>query len=69
MHPRHPDIHVTVHSENPLVWISEVRQAMRRAGVERAEIQSFSASALSTPDNADTVRSICSSWAVVHRSA
>jgi len=62
--PRYPDIRLSFHSRNPLVWVSEVRQALRRSGATRDEIQRFSASALAARGGDDTLR-ICTAWADV----
>jgi hypothetical protein len=61
MHPRYPEIHVTIHSRNPCALIGAVRLALRRAGVDRDEIRTFSSEAFESSD--DNVRQVCGRWA------
>ncbi len=61
MHPRYPEIHVTVHSRNPCALIGAVRLALRRAGVDRDEIRTFSNEAFGSGDD-DIVREVCGRW-------
>lgn len=62
--PRYPDIRLKVSSDRPLVWVSEVRHALRRLGVDRDEIQAFSSAAIDAgPD--DAVRRVCTAWATI----
>lgn len=61
MTPRYPDIRVAVHSANPLTAISAIRGALRRAGVERREIATFSQQAF-TSEDLDHLRSVCRHW-------
>ena len=61
MHPRYPEIHVTVHSRNPCALIGAVRLALRRAGIDRDEIRSFSSEAFGNTDG-DVVRQVCGRW-------
>jgi hypothetical protein len=56
--PRHPGIEVRVASAHPLVLVGATRQALRRAGVARAEIDAFSAEAFASGD----VPSVCRRW-------
>lgn len=58
---RYPEIHVTVRSGNPLALVAAVRQALRRAGVEKSQISSFSQEALSNEDPGQ-IRQICRAW-------
>lgn len=60
--PRYPQIHVAPKSRNPLVWVSEVRHALRRSGVGRDEIERFSDSAFAS-GRYDDMRRVCSAWA------
>lgn len=62
MTERHPQLQIRVHSRHPLVWVSGVRQALRRAGAGRDEIRRFSEAALSAADP-DQVRQTCARWA------
>jgi|GEM_PF-1222614 len=61
MTPRYPDIRVAVHSANPLTAISAIRGALRRAGVERREIATFSQQAFTSQD-LDHLRDVCRHW-------
>ncbi len=63
--PRYPEIHLRLDSQNPLAWVSAVRQAMRRSGIPRDEIQRFSSAALSIGDDAERAREVCNAWARV----
>ena len=62
-HPRYPEIRLRLDSQNPLAWVSAVRQAMRRSGVSREEIQRFSSDALGAAGDATRARQVCSAWA------
>jgi len=64
MQPRYPQIRVTVHSRNPCAIIGAVRLALRQAGIDRSEIQTFSSEAFESPTE-DRVRRVCSRWATV----
>ena len=59
--PRYPEIRVHVESKNPLALVAAVREAMRRAQVERSEITRFSEEALGEHDD-QMSRQICSRW-------
>lgn len=61
---RYRELRIRVHSRHPLVWVSGVRQALRRAGAGRDEIHRFSAAALGSADPERT-RQICASWAEI----
>jgi hypothetical protein len=50
MDPRYPDLQVSLRTENPLALVSATRLALRRAGMDRTEIDSFTRAALSSPD-------------------
>lgn len=56
--PRYPDLHVSLHTENPLALVSATRLALRRAGTDRTEIERFTRDALDSPDP----RSQCDRW-------
>ena len=64
MVPRYPEIHVRLHSRNPYALISAVRQALRRAQVDAAEIFRFTEEALES-DESRQMRKVCTSWADV----
>jgi len=61
MTPRYPNIRVAVRSPNPLAAISAIREALRRAGVARGEIASFSQQAFACRDP-DRLREVCRGW-------
>lgn len=58
--PRYPRVRVRLRSRHPLVAVSAVRHALRRAGVRDEEVRRFTEEALaaSTPE-------VCRAWAVV----
>lgn len=62
--PRYPDIHVCLHSRNPLAMVSAVRSAMRSAEVDACEIRRFSDQALAE-DEPSRVRDVCAEWAAI----
>jgi len=62
MIPPRPRPRVAVHSENPLVWISGIRHALRQAGAGRGEIEAFSRAALAHSEP-ERIRRICADWA------
>lgn len=64
MSVRYPQLRVEVASRHPLVWVSGVRQALRRAGADRGEIRRFSDAALGVAEP-EGIRRVCSSWARV----
>lgn len=64
MTPRYPHIRVAVHSPNPLVAISAIRGALRRAGVGRREIAMFSQEAFTCRD-LENLRDVCRGWVKV----
>lgn len=58
MSPRYPDLEVSLRTDHPLALISATRLALRRAGKDRTEIESFTRTALSSSDP----RSACSRY-------
>lgn len=58
---RYPSIRVTKRTANPLVLVAQVRQELRRAGVDHDEIGRFTAEAL-LDDDPDHARQVCSRW-------
>lgn len=60
--PRYPEVRVRVESGNPSALVSALRQALRRAGVDRSEIALFSDEAMRNADPA-AIRRVCSRWA------
>lgn len=56
--PRYPEIEVRVTSAHPLALIGATRLALRRAGVDKPQIQDFSAQAFSSGD----AGSVCREW-------
>ena len=62
--PRYPKIHVCVRSHNRFVVVAAVRQEMRRAGVNRQQIERFSGQALACPSR-EALLEICGRWVAV----
>ena len=62
---RYPQIRVTLDRANPLALVAHIRLELRRAGVDRSEIQEFSAEALAYEDP-ESIRKVCSKWVGVH---
>lgn len=60
-HPHFPDVQVALTSRNRWAVAAAVRQAMRRAGKSRDEIDSFLAEALSA-ESPERLRAVCSRW-------
>jgi hypothetical protein len=56
--PRYPEIEVRVASAHPLVLIGATRQALRRAGVAKPQIQDFSDQAFASDD----APAVCRQW-------
>jgi hypothetical protein len=56
--PRYPEIEVRVASAHPLVLIGATRQALRRAGIARPQIQDFSDQAFASDD----APAVCRQW-------
>lgn len=50
MSPRYPDLQVSLRTDNPLALVSATRLALRRAGLDPREIESFTQTALSSAD-------------------
>ena len=59
--PTYPDVHVTIRSRNRWAVAAAIRQAMRRAGKDRREIDRFVTEALETNDP-DRLRDVCRRW-------
>jgi hypothetical protein len=59
--PAFPDLRVTVRSRNRWAVAAAVRQAMRRAGKDRAEIDRFVREAVAT-DSQEGLRDVCRRW-------
>jgi len=59
--PHYPDLQVAVRSHNRWAVAAAIRQAMRRAGKERAEIDRFVSEALAT-ENPERLREVCRRW-------
>jgi hypothetical protein len=56
--PRYPEIEVRVARPHPLLVIGATRQALRRAGVAKPQIDDFSAQAFASDDPP----SVCRRW-------
>ncbi len=59
--PVYPDVEVAVRSHNRWAVAAAIRQAMRRAGKDRREIDRFVTEALATED-AERLREVCQRW-------
>jgi len=59
--PAYPDVRVTVRSRNRWAVAAAVRQALRRAGKDRAEIDRFVSEAVAT-DDPERLRDVCRRW-------
>lgn len=59
-----PELAVTVHSANPILWVSAVRHALRRNGADNGLIDRFTESALAAGEP-EGIKSVVSSWAKV----
>lgn len=64
MSPLYPHLRLSLASENPLAWVSAVRQALRRSGAGRPEIDRFSAEAFAESEP-EAVRRVCAAWTVI----
>jgi hypothetical protein len=64
MGPRFPEVHVTLRTENRWAVASAVRQALRRAGKDRAEIDRFEAEAMAAMGASDPelFQKVCQRW-------
>jgi hypothetical protein len=56
-----PNLPIPVHSRNPWAVAAALRQAMRRAGKDRREIDRCVAEALAT-DDPERLRELCRPW-------
>ncbi len=59
--PRYPKISVEIQSDNPLALVAAVREALRLAHVQRAEISRFSDQAFACRSSRE-MRRICEEW-------
>jgi predicted nucleic acid-binding protein len=59
--PQFPDVRVAVRSRNRWAVAAAIRQALRRAGKERADIDRFLAEALAAEDP-ERLREVCERW-------
>lgn len=59
--PRYPQLRVALRSRNPYAYVSAVRNALRRAGTDRVEIERFSEEALQA-DDPQRLRQLCRAW-------
>ncbi len=58
---RYPNIRVSLRTRNPLVLVATVRHEMRRAGIDKREIQRFSEEALGNQDP-ERMEKTCRKW-------
>lgn len=59
--PQFPDVRVAVRSRNRWAVAAAIRQALRRAGKDRRQIDRFLAEALAAED-AEHLREVCGRW-------
>jgi len=59
--PQFPDVQVAVRSRNRWAVAAAIRQALRRAGKDRRDIDRFLAEALATEDP-EHLREVCRRW-------
>jgi len=71
MGPRFPEVHVTLRTENRWAVASAVRQALRRAGKDRAEIDRFEAEAMAAMGASDPklFDQVCRRWVQLQATA
>jgi len=65
MGPRFPEVQVTLRTENRWAVASAIRQALRKAGKDRAEIDRFVAEAMAAMESGDDPRrfhEVCQRW-------
>ncbi|MDA8017775.1 MAG: hypothetical protein MPN21_10030 [Thermoanaerobaculia bacterium] len=62
--PRYPEIHVRLHSRNPLALVSAVRAAMRKQRIDDRELRRFTDEAMAQ-EEPDHMVDVCSSWAEI----
>lgn len=58
---RYPHLRVRLRTPNSLALVAAVRHELRRAGVEREEIEEFTAEAMAV-DDPDRARDVCGQW-------
>lgn len=63
MTPRYPELQVSLRTDNPLAVVSATRLALRRAGMNRDEIETFTQTALASEDP----RRTCSTYVRIRR--
>lgn len=59
--PAFPNLRVTVHSRNRWAVAAAIRQAMRRAGADPADVDRFVAEALAA-ETPERLRDVCCHW-------
>ncbi|MCM2270004.1 MAG: hypothetical protein NDJ75_07870 [Thermoanaerobaculia bacterium] len=59
--PQFPDVQVAVRSRNRWAVAAAIRQALRRAGKDREQIDRFLAEALAA-DSPERLREVCKRW-------
>jgi hypothetical protein len=64
MGPRFPEVHVTLRTDNRWAVASAIRQALRRAGTDRAEIDRFVAEAMAAiaVNDPEPFQRVCRRW-------
>jgi hypothetical protein len=66
MAPLYPQVRIALRSRNRYALVSAIRQALRRAGTSRNDIETFSREALTTQDPG-RFEELCSRWVVMDR--
>lgn len=65
MGPRFPEVHVTLRTRNRWAVASAIRQALKKAGKDREEIDRFLTEALAFEDP-QAFRAVCQRWVALH---
>lgn len=68
MCPLYPEVRVSLRSRNRFALVSAIRQALRRAGTSRGEIDRFCSEALEAQD-LRRFEELCSRWVKMERPA
>lgn len=59
---RYPHLSISIRSTNPHAVVAGVREELRREGVERGEIDNFTAEALASPCCLERVLEVARQW-------
>jgi hypothetical protein len=61
---RYPELHLRLHSRNPMAWVSAIRSALRKTEADADEIHQFTVEALAA-EGPGEISKVCSRWAHV----